>query len=407
MREQKLHIEKGNLISRDLLFAYLNNELDVQEKLCIEQLIAEDEFLQDAVDGLKNADPVTVNKSLDKIYNDIDILTGAKKPFVISQSVRMYAAAASLILIVSLTFILIGRLNNAEKNTGIAINTTKETVDSIIPDTTSMESDMGGGMKEEEKFSNTDTVATAAPMKKAEPASGEVIAYNIKTTTENIAYNPGDAIIEKALDAEDEFAKEDLALSTPAQAEVFVREETTGMAEIPAPFTTSNVASANETYTISDKDVAVSKTSDEKFKKIKGRKESKEETVTPSSVDRSYDVTDGFFYKDDTNKDSTAIYLTPEIMPQFPGGQDSLLNYLRTNLHYPLVDVEFEGNVYVKFIINENGIVSDAQIVKGLAPAFDMEALRVVNQMPAWIPGKQHNIPVKTYFTLVVKFSGK
>ncbi len=408
MREQKLHIEKGELISREILFAYLNNELDASEKLRIEKLIAKDEFLSDAVEGLKNADLKTVNASLDKIYRDIDILTGAKKPFVISQSVRMYAAAASLILIVGLTFILIGRLNESQKNTEVAFEPKSEIAETIVPDTASMNSDMGGGMAEAEKINAADTfVVLQNTADEISPASGNIIALN-KVSTTNTEYNPGDVLLDKALDMEDAKSDLDLSIATPAIAEVEVSEETLSGATISAPFTTSNVATTNESYGfMGEKDLAVTKTTEENYKKEKSRKESKKESVTPSSVDRSEAQMDEFLFSDDTKQDSAEIYLMPEIMPQYPGGQDSLMSYLKRTITYPDVQADYEGNVYVKFIINENGIISDAQIVKGLAPAFDMEALRVVNMMPAWIPGKQHNIPVKTYFTLVVKFSGE
>ena len=408
MREQKLHIEKGDLITREMLFAYLNNELDASEKLRIENLIAKDEFLSDAVEGLKGADLATVNNQLDKIYRDIDILTGIKKPFTISQSVRMYAAAASLILIVGLTFILIGRLNESQKNAEIAFEPVSEISDTIVSDTTSMESDMGGGMAESEKMNAADTfIIMNNTVDDISPASGEIIALNKQPLEGVVEYKSGNDFLDKTFD-EEKISAVDLSLATPAAAEIAVTEDVLSDASISAPFTTSNVASTTESYGyVGDKDIAATKTSDEKYKKVKNRKESKEESVSPSSVERSDAVMDEVYFADDAKTDSAEIYLLPEIMPQFPGGQDSMMNYLRNNLIYPETQADYEGNVYVKFVINEDGSINNAQIVKGLAPAFDMEALRVVNQMPAWIPGKQNNVPVKTYFTLVVKFSGE
>lgn len=92
--------------------------------------------------------------------------------------------------------------------------------------------------------------------------------------------------------------------------------------------------------------------------------------------------------------------------PEFPGGQEALMKFLSTNLKYPpeAMAKGIEGRVLVKFIVNEDGTISDAAIQKSVEPALDAEALRVVNAMPKWTPGKKDGEVVRTSFTMPIVF---
>ena len=92
-----------------------------------------------------------------------------------------------------------------------------------------------------------------------------------------------------------------------------------------------------------------------------------------------------------------------EQMPLFTG---DLSAYIGSHLHYPAAAREqgIEGRVIIEFIVNEDGSVSGARVVRSIGGGCDEEALRMVAGMPAWKPGKQNGIPVKVYFTLPVKF---
>jgi protein TonB len=95
-----------------------------------------------------------------------------------------------------------------------------------------------------------------------------------------------------------------------------------------------------------------------------------------------------------------------EQMPVFPGGTSELMSYLQKNLRYPqmAIDVGIEGRVILKFVVSKTGGISDVQVVKGIDPSCDREAVRVVSSMPNWIPGAQNGNPVAVYFTLPVVF---
>jgi TonB family protein len=96
-----------------------------------------------------------------------------------------------------------------------------------------------------------------------------------------------------------------------------------------------------------------------------------------------------------------------EQLPEFPGGVDKLNRYLTDNLHYPAEAKEnsISGTVYVQFVVDKKGQISDAKVLRGIGSGCDEEALRVIRAMPRWKPGMQHGKPVKTRFNLPIKFS--
>ncbi|WP_165389600.1 energy transducer TonB [Ancylomarina subtilis] len=100
------------------------------------------------------------------------------------------------------------------------------------------------------------------------------------------------------------------------------------------------------------------------------------------------------------------IYTNVDVMPQFPGGELELKKYLTANLKYPQEAVEkrFYGDVYVSFVIDEDGSVVGTNISKSLNSDFDQEALRVVSGMPKWTAGKLDGKPVKVCYTVPIKF---
>lgn len=109
----------------------------------------------------------------------------------------------------------------------------------------------------------------------------------------------------------------------------------------------------------------------------------------------------------DTVKMNIPDSIRVEVMPEFPGGERAVMDFVSNNLKYPEAakEMNIQGKVYVKFAVNTDGKVSDIQIVKGLSKECDNEVLRVIRLMPDWKPGTLNGIPVKTYYTLPVKFA--
>ncbi len=95
-----------------------------------------------------------------------------------------------------------------------------------------------------------------------------------------------------------------------------------------------------------------------------------------------------------------------EEMPSFPGGIDECMRYIVRHVKYPAISIEHgvQGIVSVRFIIEKDGSISNPKIAKGVDEYLDKEAIRVIMSMPKWKPGKQGGVPVRTQFTLPVKF---
>ncbi|MBU1368327.1 MAG: energy transducer TonB [Bacteroidetes bacterium] len=101
------------------------------------------------------------------------------------------------------------------------------------------------------------------------------------------------------------------------------------------------------------------------------------------------------------------IFLIVEQQPEFPGGDAARLRYFASEIKYPQQAREtgIQGIVYVSFVVEPDGSVSNVKILRGIGGGCDEEAIRVVRSMPAWKPGKQRNVPVRVQFTLPVKFT--
>ena len=95
-----------------------------------------------------------------------------------------------------------------------------------------------------------------------------------------------------------------------------------------------------------------------------------------------------------------------EQMPMFPGGDRKLMEYLASSIQYPPECEEscIQGRVIVTFVVERDGSISQAKVAKSLDPLLDAEALRVVNAMPKWIPGRQNGVTVAVKYTIPVTF---
>lgn len=104
--------------------------------------------------------------------------------------------------------------------------------------------------------------------------------------------------------------------------------------------------------------------------------------------------------------DEPEIFVVVEDMPAFPGGTAEMQRFIQENLEYPPLAQEngIQGKVMVEFIVDEQGKITNAKVVKGIGWGCDEAALKVVSKMPRWSPGKQRNKPVKVRFVLPIKF---
>lgn len=103
---------------------------------------------------------------------------------------------------------------------------------------------------------------------------------------------------------------------------------------------------------------------------------------------------------------SNEIFSVVEQMPEYPGGQEKLVKYLQENIIYPekALKAGKQGTVYIKFIVEKDGTITNVQIMKGFDAECDEVAKKIVLMMPKWNPGKQRGENVRVAFILPVRF---
>ena len=103
------------------------------------------------------------------------------------------------------------------------------------------------------------------------------------------------------------------------------------------------------------------------------------------------------------------VFDVVEQMPEYPGGMQALFEFISQNIKYP-ADAQkqkVEGRVLAKFVIETDGSISDIEVVKHAFPSLDAEAVRVIQAMPKWIPGRQKGQAVRVKFVMPINFSLK
>ena len=123
------------------------------------------------------------------------------------------------------------------------------------------------------------------------------------------------------------------------------------------------------------------------------------DTLTPGAVNVPQEV------KDELK--GTPVFEVVEQMPEFPdGGMAGLMDYFQKNMRYPAEAKEAgkQGRVTVQFVVNKDGSISGARVLRGVDPLLDAEAIRLVNAMPKWKPGMQQGKPVAVKYTVPVRF---
>lgn len=120
----------------------------------------------------------------------------------------------------------------------------------------------------------------------------------------------------------------------------------------------------------------------------------KTKQTVPSYASKQSDDTEGHYYS------------IVEQMPVFPGGDEALMNFVTRNIKYPMEAFHNneQGKVIVRFVVNKEGKVEKAQVIRGVSLSIDREALRVVNLIPDFTPGKQNGKTVNVYYTLPITF---
>ncbi|MEZ5013733.1 MAG: energy transducer TonB [Chitinophagales bacterium] len=382
MPESFIHIEKGDKITKEMLFAYLQGNMQDTERIHFEKLLSEDPFLQDAVEGLRGADMKEVENTLEGIFHDVDVITGAKKHISMPAAFRKYAVAAMILAFVGLTWLITNKLNTLQHQQQVAMEDNKKTEEQNVLHT---DTGMGGG-----NMLTEDSDDTFRDTPDNHIASGTVNKADDETFTLKSAESiPGRSDqLESAAGKTDAdiYMQEDMPVAVD-DADVFAQvEENTLDGE--GVYDKVEVSRVDEVVSGNAVTLSSISTKENKKKIDRAEKDSVKGNVTSNDAAGAPPATE--------RKNTLAA---------FPGGNPALDMYFETHLQYP-AGITITGEVIVGFTVNPDGSIFDAHIIQSLEQHLDAEALRLVNTMPNWIPANNAGVAVQSETELSIRFKG-
>ena len=191
-----------------------------------------------------------------------------------------------------------------------------------------------------------------------------------------------------------EWTKRDIKIDTSqAITDVFFEEEIIPITEQPEQVTPPppEAPSIAETLTIVEDDADVEETA----------------IVSSEELNQAVEIKYVPVAVEEEEPEEQTIFEVVEQMPEFPnGGMAGLMQYLSKNIKYPTIAQEngTQGRVTVQFVVNKDGSIVDAKVLRGVDPYLDKEAIRVISSMPKWKPGKQRGKAVRGKYTVPVVF---
>lgn len=123
-------------------------------------------------------------------------------------------------------------------------------------------------------------------------------------------------------------------------------------------------------------------------------------------ADQETEVQDYVPVEEEEEEEEAQIFTVVESMPDFPGGDAARIKYLNENIKYPQMAREsgIQGRVFVTFVVEKDGSVTDVRVLRGIGGGCDEEAIRVIKNMPKWDAGKQRGKPVRVQFNMPILF---
>jgi len=118
-------------------------------------------------------------------------------------------------------------------------------------------------------------------------------------------------------------------------------------------------------------------------------------------------IQDTVFNNNIKNAEDDPVFMFVEKPPQFPGGEKARFQFISDNIKYPQIAREkgIQGTVYISFIIEPDGTITNIKVRKGIGGGCDEECVRIVKMMPPWEPGTQRGKPVRVSFNMPIKFT--
>jgi TonB family protein len=380
----------GNL-TREALECYLRGELSDEQKARIEQYLEDSPFEQEALEGLKKQLNQNLHIELEELDDRITAKTREKARIQQPHRIKPYywAAAAGLVALVGLTVLLVFMFRSPSEKQ-LTVDSRQLTVENPEQSAVSGQRSAVSGQPsavngQPSAVSGQRSAVSGQPSavsgQRSAVSSPETLTVDNRQLTIDNSQPVGDiAVVE-----DDAVISEDIRPVEVANNMEMENED----ADVSKDIETQQMdeGQALNEVVVTQKGTGSSKKAMEEHYQISGNA-----NALP---------------REDTTAEETQIFIVVESMPEFPGGDKALYKYLADSLHYPRAAIEnnIQGRVFVTFIIEKDGSISNVRVLRGIGGGCDEEALRVVQNMPKWIPGKQRGKPVRVQYNLPIKFS--
>jgi len=357
----------GNL-TLNAIGRYLNNELSCEEQALVEEHLAESEFDREALEGLKKYNAGNFSQDIADLQKEIlyTASKGAKTGNFRNSGKSFWYAAAGLAGVTGLSIILFFMFRGNEEKPQLAV---------VQPDT---------------------VIYVRAPEKEQ---AVNMQLQKSEDIRENIAQNEISSPIKP--DQEQPYKLTEVA------AEPLLPVMNQEVAEFDQPVALSEeiVEAENDDLIIEDQMVGGVAVAEDNLsaEKMLNREEKR---MATNYMTQSKSAISGGDHELPEQDADTVIFIVVETMPEFPGGDSALNRFLSDSLRYPqsLAKGKIQRKVYVSFVIEKDGSITDIRILRGIGGGCDEEAVRLIKSMPNWIPGKQRGIPVRVQYDLPVIF---
>jgi TonB family protein len=360
--------QSGNL-TLNAMERYLRDELSREELSLVEKHLAESEFDREALEGLKKHGSGNISQDVKELNSDI--LFAARKRAKtgdsgISRRIYWYAAA-SLAGLIGLSLLMFFMFRNPDKKTQLAV---------MQPDT--MLYKTKAVITPSENNLKTEKVNIPVTEQKREIASTVNPSPQRSSGIEKITPEPNQPVtqLEVVENRQPGIINNDISVIVEA-------DEVTEFQIVGGVSITGDQKAAEENL---------------------NRKGERVTTNYQVQAQSALAVSDNAAPEMEAE---SQIFMVVEGMPEFPGGDTALYRFLTENIHYPdsAKTAGIQGRVFITFVVNKDGSISDVRVLRGIGGGCDEEALRVVKSMPNWIPGTQRGKPVHVQYNLPIKFS--
>lgn len=423
-------------IPEQTMFDYIDKKLSPKKEHEVEKHLLDCELCSDALEGLSiTANRTKIADIRNAVDNHLSNFIPKQETKVVSINIStVFAIAASVILLIGSIFLFNLFFSSKMEMNDVALNTSKETSSEESPAPTVITD--SNSILLETNLEKRPTSETSKEQNNQEQTQS--FKYQtIVSTGNSLAESPVEGLASTATVAdevvtgdreENEYKKSEK--NPPLDdSKAGAKQDMTG--EVDAnknnsfAWTTTSAPKANQEIEVKEKEVALNRVAKSKTekksadKKISTKQEpSYDQTLAgspPSSVSQKDLDNDSFgnqkaleeisnkFYAD------TSVFIADE-MPEFPGGEKEMVKYIFKNFKYPRSISEqsiITTKIYVEFIVTKEGNIKDAKIKKGINPELDQEALRVINSMPDWKPGKQNGKPLNVKMVVPIQLEFK